>query len=83
MVSDQFIFLLNSSRTYSCSPLGVHPDILVDPDEIKTDFLGSVSVASVVGIVFGVIFGIALLLVVAFMVIKKMKGKNSKSPLYN
>ena len=30
--------------------------------------------ASVVGIVFGVIFGIALLLVVAFMVIKKMKG---------
>ena len=35
------------------------------------------SVASVVGIVFGVIFGIALLLVVAFMVIKKMKGMST------
>ena len=33
--------------------------------------------ASVVGIVFGVIFGIALLLVVAFMVIKKMKGTST------
>ena len=51
-------------------------------DQISINFLGSVSVASVVGIVFGVIFGIALLLVVAFMVIKKMKGKNINPKFY-
>jgi len=45
--------------------------------------VGSVSVASVVGIVFGVIFGIALLLVVAFMVIKKMKGDDDDDDGYD
>ena len=39
----------------------------------------TVSMASVVGIVFGVIFGVAFLLVVAFLIYKKTKGKFSRT----
>ena len=67
MVFELYIFLPNSSRTHIRPTSNGHSG--------RIFFIsGSVSVASVVGIVFGVIFGIALLLVVAFMVIKKMKG---------
>jgi len=56
---------------YHCVAKSSAGEAMGSPVEITT---GSVSVASVVGIVFGVIFGVALLCVIGFMAIKRMNG---------